>query len=130
MSDAAQIYYIGTSVGMTRDEVDEVARSVCRRNVEQGIARGDGRKIEKAVTVVARERKEQAEAVVTEAEKILVGEPPATQKQIDYIMQLLAVREARGDGGGFMAGPTTRDGVKKLTKAQASIYITSLKEQY
>lgn len=58
------------------------------------------------------------------------GTPMATPKQIDYILSLLSRRQHNGDGGGFMTGPTDRQGIANLTQAEASTYITSLKEDY
>ncbi|MFF0822426.1 hypothetical protein ACFYUR_18850 [Micromonospora haikouensis] len=55
---------------------------------------------------------------------------PATTRQINYIMDLLARRKRAGDGGGFITGPTTREGVAKMTAEDASLYITSLTENY
>lgn len=54
----------------------------------------------------------------------------ATDAQVKYILDLLRQRSLRGDGGGFMTGPTTKDGIERLTRAQASTYITSLREEY
>lgn len=56
--------------------------------------------------------------------------PLATSRQVDYILDLLAQRRRTGDGGGFFQGPTDRAGIEELTKAEASSYITSLKEEY
>ncbi len=56
--------------------------------------------------------------------------PLATAKQIDYIMSLLAGRARTGEEGGFMTGPTTREGVAKMTRTAASNYISSLKGGY
>lgn len=57
-----------------------------------------------------------------------VAEPLATERQVDYIMSLIA-GGAREEGG-FYYGPTTRPEVAKLTRSQASTYITSLKKEY
>ena len=56
---------------------------------------------------------------------------PATERQVAYIMDLLAARD-RGDidGGGWMYGPTDRAGVERMSKAEASAYIGSLKGEY
>ncbi|WP_026923297.1 hypothetical protein [Glycomyces arizonensis] len=55
----------------------------------------------------------------------------ATPRQVDYIMSLMRQRRRSGEGGGFIGGmPTTRAGVAKLTKQQASTLITSLKGDY
>jgi hypothetical protein len=76
-------------------------------------------------------------AVITEAAKAAgitpppaPGTPMATPRQVDYIMSLLARRERSGEGGGFFQGPTDRDGIAALTKAEASNYIRSLKGDY
>lgn len=52
----------------------------------------------------------------------------ATDRQVDYIMSLL--RSGRHQEGGFMTGPTTREGVAAMSKREASAYITSLTGQY
>jgi hypothetical protein len=55
---------------------------------------------------------------------------PATARQIDHILRLLAMRQRSGEGGGFMTGPTTREGVARLSVADASAYIDSLSGNY
>lgn len=54
----------------------------------------------------------------------------ATPRQVDYILQLLAHRERTGEGGGFFYGPRDRAGIEEMSKADASLYITSLKGDY
>lgn len=54
----------------------------------------------------------------------------ATGRQVDYIMSLLVKRARSGDRGGFMLGPTTREGVAQMTRTDASAYIDSLRETY
>lgn len=54
----------------------------------------------------------------------------ATPRQVDYILQLLARRERTGEGGGFFYGPTGREAIEEMSKADASTYITSLKGDY
>lgn len=77
-----------------------------------------------------------AEAEVEKARKqeladlALLHGPRATAKQVDYIMRLLAARKRSGEGGGFMTGPTDRAGVERLSAADASAYIDSLKGAY
>lgn len=77
-----------------------------------------------------------AEAAVQEARAAQLAEaartkgPLATERQVDYIMQLLAHREYSGEGGGFYYGPTDRAGVEMMSKLEASSYITSLKGDY
>ena len=81
--------------------------------------------------------KDREHAVVAEAARAAgvtpppaPGTPMATPRQVGYILRLLAQRERNGDGGGFMTGPTDRTGVERMTRADASLYITSLKEDY
>lgn len=75
-------------------------------------------------------------AVLAEAARAAGINPPptpgnaATPAQVDYIMNLLARRIETGEAGGFMTGPTTREGVQNMTKADASLYIKSLKGDY
>lgn len=80
---------------------------------------------------------EAAEAAVREARQAQLAQarakkgPLATERQVDFILQLLAERELSGEGGGFVVGyPTDRAGIEELSKGQASIYITSLKGDY
>lgn len=54
----------------------------------------------------------------------------ATDRQISYILDLLAKRHHDGDDSGFYYGPTDRAGIAKMTRAEASTYITSLKGEY
>lgn len=55
---------------------------------------------------------------------------PASPRQVDYIMTLLSRRRRSGQGGGFFAGPTDRAGLAKLSQADASAYIDSLRDEY
>lgn len=76
---------------------------------------------------------QEAETALREAQAAIAAErgPLATPPQVDHIMRLLARREYNGDGGGFIiGGPATRGEVARLTKAEASLYIDSLKEDY
>lgn len=54
--------------------------------------------------------------------------PRATERQIDYIMGL--IDRGAHEEGGFIAGPITRSEVAKMSKTEASQYITSLKGAY
>ena len=56
--------------------------------------------------------------------------PRATVKQVDYILRLLASRARLGEGGGFMTGPTTREGIEEMSSVDASAYIDSLRGNY
>lgn len=138
-ADAAMIYHIGIQAGMTRDEVDLAVRelSPSYRDLAQALQRDPHKRsaIERAVTAAARDRREATVAVVAEAEKLTKASAPAkpelaTPRQVDFIMQLLAKRGHDAVGGGFMTGPTTRTEVALMTKVDASLYITSLKEDY
>lgn len=62
----------------------------------------------------------------TQARRAMAEPDVATDRQVDYILRLLATTE----GAGFMNGPTTRDSIAKMTRRAASAYITSLKETY
>lgn len=55
---------------------------------------------------------------------------PASPRQVDYILSLLRRRTQSGEGGGFFAGPTDRNGIARLSRADASAYINSLTGDY
>ncbi|MFE6745892.1 hypothetical protein ACFVGM_08585 [Kitasatospora purpeofusca] len=76
-----------------------------------------------AQELVERRRAERAEL----AER---GVQFATELQVDEIMRLLGERARSGEGGGFFIGPTDFEGVKNMTSANASTYITSLRGEY
>jgi len=85
---------------------------------------------------LAAERKAEAEAQAA-AEKQAAAEAAerakyATPRQVDFILTLLAEREFRAfpDPGFIIDGPTERAAIEKLTKEQASAYISSLKGDY
>lgn len=133
-ADIEAIYSIGEAAGMTRDEIDEIARPHIQQAFSIGTIRltnvrshGELRTIEHLVTVEASKRKAAAEA---EAQAAPVAAPseqtPATARQVEYILSLLA----RHGGGGFYQGPRDRGGIAQLTKAQASLYIDSLTDNY
>lgn len=54
----------------------------------------------------------------------------ATERQVSTIISLLKARRISGEEGGFMSGPTDTAAIRKMTRAQASAYITSLKGAY
>lgn len=54
----------------------------------------------------------------------------ATERQVSTIIGLLKARRISGEEGGFMSGPTDTAAIRKMTRAQASAYITSLKGAY
>lgn len=55
---------------------------------------------------------------------------PATDRQVDFIVNLLAARRRSGEEGGFFVGPVDRAGIARLSRADASAYIDSLKGDY
>lgn len=55
-------------------------------------------------------------------------QPLATPRQIAFIQKLLG--EGRHLEGGFYAGPTSMEGLVKMSKADASTYIDSLLGKY
>lgn len=57
------------------------------------------------------------------------GAPLATERQVSYILTILA-RGAGDEGGYISGGPTTRDQIARLTRRQASDYIDSLTGRY
>lgn len=61
---------------------------------------------------------------------LIPGERAVSQRQVDYIMTLLARRRRSGEGGGFMTGPTHRAGVAGMSSTTASAYIRSLTSDY
>ena len=71
-----------------------------------------------------------AEEKAEEERRQLIAEkgPLATPRQVSYIMALID-QGARLEGG-FYYGPTTREEVEKMSKKEASLYITSLKGDY
>lgn len=83
----------------------------------------DERKAAKAAEHAKKDTAEAERAALT-AEK----GPLATPRQIDYIMTLLS--QGRHHEGGFYNGPTTIEGIRKMSKAAASAYITSLTGNY
>lgn len=74
--------------------------------------------------VLDRERARKAPAATPRSHDL------ATDRQVSYIMSLLAQRASSGEGGGFFAGPTDEAGVRSMSRAQASAYITSLTGRY
>jgi len=64
------------------------------------------------------------------AERARTAQNLATERQISYILDLLAQRRRSGEGGGFFNGPTDRAGIAALSRSEASAYIDSLKGDY
>lgn len=65
-----------------------------------------------------------------EREALPQGHVFATKEQVNTVMRLLARRARTGEGGGFFDGPADREGVANLSAEEASLYITSLQEDY
>jgi len=100
-----------------RESYDRMRRELRRRGVDartEAEKRGD-----------AQRRAQSAQA-------------PATERQVGYILDLLARRRRSGEGGGFFSlrglvddtGRPDRDAIAALTRAQASALIDSLRGNY
>ena len=86
-----------------------------------------GRNVEAKIRAWAARRSRPA-AVETDAGAARAV-PLATEKQVSYIMALIA-RGAHEEGGFISGGPTTYDEVRKMTRRDASMYIDSLTSNY
>ena len=99
---------------------------------DQAAAEESARKLQVARDERAAAKKAEqakADAAAAEREQLTATKGPlSTPRQIDYIMTLLA--QGRHHEGGFYSGPTTHTEIAKLSKAEASAYITSLKGTY
>ena len=121
--------YLSREYGITTDEIVALTEGMgLVAYVEDGVAyaytRKDADKVEQIIRRAAAEK--------AAADRVAAGQPAelATERQVDFIMSLVARRAAYGEADGFMSGPTTREAVAKLSKAQASAYITSMKGGY
>ena len=121
--------YLSREYGITTDEIVALTEGMkLVAYVEDGVAyaytRKDADKVEQIIRLSALEK--------AAARRVAAGQPAelATERQVDFIMSLIARRAAYGEADGFMSGPTTREEIAKLSKAQASAYITSLKGGY
>lgn len=79
---------------------------------------------------VAQRKARQAEEAARKARLAAARKkgPLATPRQIEFIMDL--IDQGRREEGGFYYGPTKREDVELMTKADASAYITSLLGDY
>lgn len=111
-----KIVHIPTGVTLMKDLSEAHATKGCHV-YEQNHA---------AVTVKAEEiaAKAKAERVARKVRE----QAPATAAQVDYIMSLIGDR--RHEEGGWMSGPTTREGVAGMSRREASGYIDSLTDRY
>ena len=121
--------YLSREYGITTDEIVALTEGMgLVAYVEDGVAyaytRKDADKVEQVIRLSALEK--------AAARRVAAGQPaePATERQVDFIMTLLAWRGFSGEADGFVSGPTTREEVAKLSKSQASAYITSMKGGY
>ena len=121
--------YLSREYGITTDEIVALTEGMkLVAYVEDGVAyaytRKDADKVEQIIRRAAAEK--------AAADRVAAGQPAelATERQVDFIMSLVARRAAYGEADGFMSGPTTREAIAKLSKSQASAYITSLKGGY
>ena len=121
--------YLTREYGITTDEIVTLTEGMgLVAYVEDGVAyaytRKDADKVEQIIRRAAAEK--------AAAERVAAGQPAelATERQVDFIMSLVARRAAYGEADGFMSGPTTHEAIAKLSKAQASAYITSMKGGY
>lgn len=73
----------------------------------------------------AAEEKAAAERAAAEAEAKARG-PLATERQVDYILSLLAQHDGQNTTW-YTAGPTTSAEIAKMTRKEASTYISALK---
>ena len=121
--------YLTREYGVTTDEIVAITEGMkLVAYVEDGVAyaytRRDADKVEQVIRLSALEK--------AAARRVAAGQPAelATERQVDFIMKLLALCGVSGEADGFVSGPTTREAVAKLSKAQASAYITSMKGGY
>lgn len=75
---------------------------------------------------------ERLERNATQAPAAATREALATDRQIAYILKLIAQRQRSGNTAGFMTTdrPVTAGDLAKWTRSAASTYITSLTENY
>lgn len=125
--------YLTREYAITTDEIVAVAGKLVAF-VENGVAyafsRKDSDRIDAIVAQYVADRDAKAAEATTAPAP--VAEAAATGRQVDYIMSLLDSRQRDGlaDVVGFTTGPTTREGVARMTRRAASAYISSLKGEY
>lgn len=125
--DIEDVYRLGENIGLTRDQIDDLAKPhIQRMGHVRGLSDVRSRKELTAIRGALADHR----TPTSPAPDGPATAPLATPRQVEYIIDLLNRRRAAGDGGGFMAGPTDRAGIAQLTRSQASTYITSLKEAY
>lgn len=114
-----QIAVINRNTGREeRRDVDSVEKAIRLCNNSQ-----DYLNTQRAELAAKREAEAKAEAGRAEAE---ARGPLATERQVDYIMALLAQHGGQNTTW-FSAGPTTLEEVANMTRRDASTYISALK---
>jgi len=125
------LYQEGADAGLTRVEVDVIALPhLARRMGQEPTAAsqiGSRRELSTVRGALAAEigRRQRATAA---------GQPRATARQVDYLVDLLVARARAGDGGGLVGcarfyaddGSVDTARVAALTRTEASQLITSL----
>lgn len=125
--------YLTREYAITTDEIVAVAGKLVAF-VENGVAYAFSRKDSDRIDAIVAQYVADRDAKAAEATTATapVAEAAATGRQVDYIMSLLDSRQRDGlaDVVGFTTGPTTREGVARMTRRAASAYISSLKGEY
>lgn len=114
------VYHDNSDIPTSQHGDDQAAAAAAAQAAQ---TKANERKAARA-TAKAKEEAAAAERAALIAEK----GPLATPRQVDYIWSLIC--QGRHHEGGFYNGPTTLDGIRRMTKASASIYINSLTDNY
>lgn len=119
--------------GVTAAEVNAALATTAYNHPISELCDGDyarsSRDYDRVIAYLAKvvaEREQAAAAAAAEAP----AEELATERQVAFILTLIDRRKRDGEAGGFVAIPTTREGVARLTKRQASGLIDSLTGRY
>lgn len=117
-----QIAVINRNTGREdRRDVDSVEKAIRLCNNSQDYLDKQRAELAAKREVEAKAEEERAEDAATKA----IG-PLATDRQVDYIMALLAQHGGQNTTW-FSAGPTTLEEVANMTRRDASTYISALK---
>lgn len=142
-SEIAAVYALGAEGGLSEDDVDKIAADVIGILLGGRPASflGQARSLRELGQIETRVREAARPVSVNTTTGEVGPEPAITDRQVDYIAELLARRVRSGEGGGFFAtgaflvgaGDQTRidmDAIRALSRRQASSLITSLKGDY
>jgi hypothetical protein len=142
-SEIAAVYTLGAESGLSEADVDRIAADVIGVLLGGRPASflGQARSLKELRHIETRVREAARPVSVNTVTGEIGSEPAITDRQVDYIAELLAHRVRSGEGGGFFAtgafligeGDRTRidmDAVRALTRRQASSLIDSLKGNY